>query len=66
MSRKPIRLSNVESRIHVIWGQKVMLDSDLAEWYGVETKALNKAVKRNIERFPSDFMFRFSAKRLEI
>ncbi len=41
-------------------GQKVMLDSDLAELYGVETGALNRAVKRNIKRFPDDFMFQLS------
>ena len=47
--------------IHVIRGHKVMLDADLAALYGVETKALNQAVKRNIARFPSDFMFRLTA-----
>ena len=52
-----IRLTGIESRIHLIRGQKVMLDADLAELYGVETKALNKAVQRNRERFPDDFMF---------
>lgn len=45
------------SRIYVFRGQKVMLDSDLAELYGVETKVLKQAVRRNIERFPPDFMF---------
>lgn len=48
----------IESRILLIRGQKVMLDSDLAELYGVPTKALNQAVKRNLDRFPEDFMFR--------
>ena len=43
--------------IHTIRGQRVMLDADLAALYGVETKALNQAVRRNIERFPDDFMF---------
>ena len=52
-----IRLTGIESRIHLIRGQKVMLDADLAELYCVETKALNKAVQRNRERFPDDFMF---------
>jgi phage regulator Rha-like protein len=47
----------IEKMIYVIRGRKVMLDSDLAELYGVETKVLNQAVKRNAERFPSDFMF---------
>jgi ORF6N domain len=50
----------VESLIHVIRGQKVMLDSDLAALYGVQTFRLNEAVKRNQERFPSDFMLRLS------
>ena len=45
------------SKIYYIRGQKVMLDRDLAEMYNVETRALKQAVKRNIERFPSDFMF---------
>lgn len=51
----------VERRIHVIRGQKVMLDSDLAELYRVETKNLNKAVLRNADRFPEDFMFRLTS-----
>ena len=49
--------NNVESLIRVIRGQQVMLDRDLAELYGVETRRLNEQVKRNIERFPEDFMF---------
>ncbi|MBQ3618727.1 MAG: ORF6N domain-containing protein [Bacteroidales bacterium] len=48
---------NIENKILVIRGQQVMLDRDLAELYGVETKRLNEQVKRNIERFPEDFMF---------
>jgi phage regulator Rha-like protein len=47
----------IEQRILIIRGQKVMLDRDLARLYGVTTKALNQAVKRNIKRFPEDFMF---------
>lgn len=50
-------ISHIESIIYVIRGQKVMLDFDLAKLYGVETKVLNQAVKRNIDRFPNDFMF---------
>jgi len=46
--------------IHEIRGVRVILDFDLAEWYGVETKVLNQAVKRNIKRFPSDFMFQLT------
>ncbi|MFZ4715782.1 MAG: ORF6N domain-containing protein [Bacteriovoracaceae bacterium] len=53
-------ITKIEKMIYVIRDQKVMLDSDLAELYGVETKALNQAVKRNIKRFPEDFMFRLS------
>ena len=48
---------SIENLIHNIRGQKVMLDSDLAMLYGVETRALNQAVKRNLRRFPDDFMF---------
>ncbi|MEO8590141.1 MAG: ORF6N domain-containing protein [Flavobacteriales bacterium] len=47
----------VMSRIHVVRGQKVMVDSDLAQLFTVETRALKQAVRRNIERFPEDFMF---------
>jgi hypothetical protein len=47
----------IEKRIFLLRGQKVMLDADLAELYGVETGALKRAVKRNRERFPEDFMF---------
>lgn len=50
----------VESRIHVLRQQKVILDSDLAELYGVPVKRLNEQVKRNRERFPADFMFHLS------
>jgi hypothetical protein len=50
----------VEGRILVIRGQRVMLDADLASLYGVSTRVLNQAVKRNRERFPEDFMFRLT------
>ncbi len=50
----------IEKRIFFIRGYKVMLDTDLAELYGVETFNLNKAVKRNFERFPPDFMFQIN------
>lgn len=53
-------LAIIENKIYVIRGQKVMLDFDLAQLYLVETKRLNEQVKRNIERFPIDFMFRLS------
>jgi len=50
----------ISHKIHTIRGLAVMLNRDLAELYGVETKVLNQAVKRNIERFPSDFRFQLS------
>ncbi len=50
------------NRIYVVRGQKIMLDEDLAEMYSVETKRLNEQVKRNISRFPKDFMFTLSEK----
>ncbi|NTV84668.1 MAG: ORF6N domain-containing protein [Bacteroidales bacterium] len=53
------------NKIYLIRGQKVMLDSDLAELYGVETKQLKRAVRRNIKRFPPDFMFELSQEELE-
>jgi hypothetical protein len=55
----------IERRILLIRGQKVMLDADLAELYEVETKALNRAVRRNVERFPEDFMFELTASEFE-
>ena len=51
----------IESRIHVIRGLRVMLDVDLAALYGVQTKRLNEQVKRNRDRFPSDFLFQLTA-----
>ena len=48
---------NITSKIYFIRKQKVMLDRDLAELYGVETGQLKRAVRRNVDRFPSDFMF---------
>ncbi len=55
-----IDLESIEQQILFIRGQKVMLDRDLAGLYGVETKVLNQAVKRNKKRFPPDFMFQLS------
>lgn len=51
---------DIRSLIYVVRGQQVMIDSDLAMLYQVETKALNRSVKRNINRFPEDFMFQLS------
>ena len=53
-------LAQIQNLIYVIRGQRVMLDSDLAQLYEVETKVLNQAVKRNITRFPDNFMFQLS------
>lgn len=53
-------IENIKNVIYEIRGQKVMLDRDLANIYGVETRALNQAVKRNADRFPEDFMFKLS------
>lgn len=53
------------NRIYVLRGQKVMLDTDLAEMYKVETKRLNEQVKRNVNRFPKDFMFTLTRKEYE-
>lgn len=50
----------IEKKIYLIRGHKVMLDRDLAELYGVETRVLNQAVRRNLDRFPEDFMFALS------
>lgn len=57
MSEELKLISQIESMIYVIRDQRVMLDSDLARLYGIETKQLKRAVKRNIRRFPIDFMF---------
>ena len=55
-------IKNIESKIFVIRGERVMVDRDLAELYEVSTKVLNQAVQRNISRFPEDFMFRLTKK----
>lgn len=60
MTNKMDQFIDIKNRIHEIRQQKVMLDRDLAELYGVETRALNQAVKRNSERFPEDFMFQLT------
>ena len=59
-------IEKIQYCIHEIRGQRVMLDFDLAALYGVETRALNQSVKRNIERFPEDFMFQLTKGELEI
>ena len=54
------QLKQIKKMIYEIRGQRVMLDSDLAELYDVELKVMNQSVKRNIKRFPSDFMFQLT------
>ena len=61
----PVPVEMIERRIYLIRQHKVMLDSDLAELYGVPTSALNQAVRRNLSRFPADFMFQLSKAELE-
>lgn len=58
-------LQIIQSKIYEIRGCRVMLDSDLAALYQVETKALKQAVKRNIDRFPDDFMFQLTKEEME-
>jgi hypothetical protein len=60
-----ISQDRIEKSVLFLRGEKVLLDSDLAEFYGVTTKALNQAVKRNSDRFPADFMFRLSAQEVD-
>jgi hypothetical protein len=57
-----ISVANISSKIFWIRGEKILLDRDLAQLYDVEVKVLNQSVRRNIERFPSDFMFQLSRK----
>ena len=59
-------LQIIQSKIYVIRGERVMLDRDIAALYNVETKVLNQAVKRNIKRFPEDFMFQLSKTEFQI
>src|SRR5690348_9652781 len=61
----PVPVEMIERRIYLIRGQKVMLDSDLAELYQVLTKNLNLAVRRNTNRFPTDFMFQLTKEEAE-
>jgi len=66
MSTALARVERIERAILILRDQKVMLDSDLAGLYGVETKALNRAAKRNRGRFPSDFVFQLTREEVEI
>ena len=60
MTNKTIPVENIESKIFQLRGKKVMLEKDLAVLYGVKTKQLTRQIRRNIERFPQDFMFRLT------
>lgn len=64
--KKKTNKNSIAEKIYTIRGSQVMLDSDLAELYGYETKKLNQQVKRNIERFPEDFMFRLTSEELNV
>jgi hypothetical protein len=68
LARRPAHAltASIETRIFMIRGHKVMLDSDLADLYRVPTKVFNQAVKRNLKRFPKDFMFRLTGKEVKI
>ncbi len=63
-NQTPARVNKISSRIRTIRGKKTILDFDLAEIYDVPTKALNQAVKRNLTRFPDDFIFQLTAKEI--
>ncbi|WP_235524254.1 ORF6N domain-containing protein [Pedobacter sp. Hv1] len=68
ITKQPLAIlsdDSVVNKIYEIRNQKVMLDRDLAELYGVETRTLNQAVKRNRDRFPEDFMFQLNTQELE-
>ena len=69
MAKKELQVlvaeQKINNKIYVIRGEKVMLDKDLSEMYGVETKQLKRQVKRNIDRFPKDFMFELTTKEFE-
>ena len=59
-SKPVVKVGKIQQRILLIRGEKVIVDADLAEFYGVPTKALNQAVRRNMNRFPADFMFQLN------
>src|SRR5579863_454143 len=63
--RTPVAVEVIQRRIYLVRGQKVMTDADLAKLYQVETKVLNRAVVRNVGRFPDDFMFRLTPEETE-
>ncbi len=64
-TKELITTDEIRNKVYIIRGQQVMLDRDLAEIYGYEVKKLNQQVKRNIERFPEDFMFQLATSEIE-
>ena len=66
MPKNKLNIDQLGQLIYEIRGQRVMFDSDLASIYGVETKALNRAVKRNLDRFPKDFVFQLTRRESEV
>lgn len=66
MQKEGFLVSTISERIYFIRGHRIMLDRDLAELYSVETRSINQAVRRNIERFPEDFMFQLTEVEYEI
>ena len=66
MSTEIVSQDTIEQKIFLIRGQKVMLDKDLARLYGIETKVLKQAVKRNVKRFPVDFIFELTQDEFKI
>jgi hypothetical protein len=65
MTPASVNAVHIAQRILIVRGEKVIIDADLAALYGVQTRGLNQAVKRNLERFPSEFMFQLSAREFE-
>ena len=65
MNNELVPVESINDRIFLIRSQKVMIDSDLAQLYGVSTKVLNRATKRNLDRFPEDFMFQLNKDEVE-
>jgi hypothetical protein len=63
-TKSPATPPAIDSVIHTIRGERVILDADLAKIYGVETRSLNQAVKRNLEKFPSDFLLQLTGEEL--
>ena len=66
MGNKDVSIEVVATKILLVRGKKVMLDKDLAQLYGVKTRDLNKAIKRNRDRFPDDFMYQLTREEIKI